>query len=143
VDAIEDGVFPADQEHLDSIKEQTALLNHLVNDLRDLSLAESGQLKLDLQPVDITDLMQRRLKQFEGMSAKNIRLNLNASSIYLNKNRSAASDRYRQPLVQCHSSHPGRRAPVLKWSQATLTTAKIGHNSRSRYHEDSRAPAHL
>jgi two-component system, OmpR family, sensor histidine kinase BaeS len=75
VDGIEDGVFSADKEHLDSIKEQTNLLDHLVNDLRDLSLAESGQLRLDLQPVDMVQLIQRKLAQF-GVSAhqKNIRL---------------------------------------------------------------------
>ncbi|MCK4580894.1 MAG: HAMP domain-containing protein, partial [Dehalococcoidia bacterium] len=46
VDGILDGVFQPDAEHLGSIKEQTALLTRLIADLRDISLAESGQLKL-------------------------------------------------------------------------------------------------
>lgn len=75
VDGIEDGIFPPDREHLESIKEQSGLLTHLVNDLRDLSLAESGQLKLERLPVSMIDLVQRKASQFE-MSArqKNIRL---------------------------------------------------------------------
>jgi signal transduction histidine kinase len=77
VDGIEDEVFLPDKEHLDSIKEQTTLLTHLVNDLRDLSLAESGQLKLELQPTNMVELVQRKLSQFQfSAQKKNIRLNL-------------------------------------------------------------------
>jgi signal transduction histidine kinase len=80
VDGIQDGVFAADKEHLDSIKEQTVLLTHLVNDLRELSMAESGQLKLELQPVDLFKLTQRKLSQFEVKAQeKNIRLSLEAT----------------------------------------------------------------
>jgi signal transduction histidine kinase len=79
VDGIEDGVFQADKPHLDSIKEQTDLLTHLVNDLRDLSLAESGQLKLDRQPADMAALAQRKIDQFQvNAIQKNIRLSLEA-----------------------------------------------------------------
>jgi signal transduction histidine kinase len=75
VDGMQDGVFPADQEHLDSIREQTVLLTHLVNDLRDLSLAESGQLTLQRVSTDIVDLVRRKLVQFEiNARQKNISL---------------------------------------------------------------------
>lgn len=81
VDGIKDGVFQPDKEHLDSIKEQTVLLTHLVNDLRDLSLAESGQLKLELQPADMVKLVQSKLTQFEvSAHQKNIQLNLESPS---------------------------------------------------------------
>jgi signal transduction histidine kinase len=77
VDGIMDGVFPADREHLSTIKEQAAALNHLVSDLRDLSLAESGQLKLQKQPTNLIDLLNRKLSQFEaGARQKNIQLKL-------------------------------------------------------------------
>jgi len=79
VDGILDGVFDADREHLASIKEQTALLTRLTHDLRDLSLAESGQLTLDLAPSDITDLLRRKLSQVEVRAReKDISLELNA-----------------------------------------------------------------
>jgi signal transduction histidine kinase len=74
-------VFQPDKEHLNSIKEQTALLTHLVSDLRDLSLAESGQLKLQKQPTNLVDLARRKLSQFEASAKeKNIQLNLDAQS---------------------------------------------------------------
>jgi len=77
VDGMLDGVFPADREHLNSIKEQTALLTHLVRDLRDLSLAESGRLNLELTSVNMTDMVRRKLSQFEpAAKGKGIQLKL-------------------------------------------------------------------
>ncbi|MBI2869219.1 MAG: HAMP domain-containing histidine kinase [Chloroflexi bacterium] len=77
VDAILDGVFTADSERLTSIKEQTALLTRLINDLRDISLAESGQLKLELSPVDLPELLRRITSQAEIKAAeKGIRQSL-------------------------------------------------------------------
>jgi len=64
VDGIQDGVFPADKEHLDAIKEQTVLLTRLTADLRDLSLADSGQLKLQLAATDMVDLVRRKISTF-------------------------------------------------------------------------------
>jgi signal transduction histidine kinase len=80
VDGIADGVFKPDAEHLDSIKEQSALLTRLVNDLRDLSSAESGQLKLEKTPTDIVDLVKRGLAAAAVKAReKNIELNLKAA----------------------------------------------------------------
>ena len=80
VDAMLDGVYKPDKEHLVSIKEQTAQLTRLINDLREISLAESGQLKLDLAPTNIVDLVRRKLTQFELKALeKEIQLKLNFS----------------------------------------------------------------
>ena len=77
VDGIVDGIFQPDRKHLDSIREQTVLLTHLVNDLRDISLAESGQLRLDRMSTNIVDLIQRKLNQFEfGANRKKVQLKL-------------------------------------------------------------------
>ncbi len=65
VTGIQDGVFNPDKDHLDTIKEQTTLLTRLTSDLRDLSLAESGQLKLVLTSTDLIDLVRRKVSQFE------------------------------------------------------------------------------
>jgi two-component system OmpR family sensor kinase len=59
VDGIIDGVFQPDTEHLNSIKDQTSILTRLISDLRDISLAESGQLKLNLVPTDMVALVRR------------------------------------------------------------------------------------
>jgi signal transduction histidine kinase len=65
VDGIIDGVFPPDAERLTSIKEQTALLTRLIADLRDISLAESGQLKLNIVPADLAEIISRKVSQIQ------------------------------------------------------------------------------
>jgi len=65
VDAMLDGVYDASAGNLNSIKEETALLTRLVADLRDLALAESGQLKLQMEQGNVGDLLRRRLSQAE------------------------------------------------------------------------------
>ena len=59
VEAMQDGILPADAEQLASLHEETLLLNRLVADLRLLSLAEAGQLKLELTESDLGELVSR------------------------------------------------------------------------------------
>src|SRR6185369_16034845 len=47
-----DGVYPADEAHLDPILDETRVLARLVEDLRTVSLAEAGSLTLHREPVD-------------------------------------------------------------------------------------------
>ena len=53
LEAMLDGVYDLNPENIASIHQQTALLSRLVADLRDLALAEAGQLRLDWQSVDL------------------------------------------------------------------------------------------
>lgn len=48
-----DGVVETTPERLGSLREEVLLLNRLVNDLRDISVAEAGGLRLYLEPLDI------------------------------------------------------------------------------------------
>jgi signal transduction histidine kinase len=48
-----DGVYPADAEHLTPLLEETRMLSRLIDDLRTLSLAESGVLVLHREPTDL------------------------------------------------------------------------------------------
>jgi two-component system, OmpR family, sensor histidine kinase AdeS len=50
-----DGVFEPDEPHLQILLSQIEGLSRLVEDLRTLSLAESGKLSLDLQKVDLAE----------------------------------------------------------------------------------------
>ena len=58
LEAIEDGLSPADSGTLASLREETALLERLVEDLQELALAEAGKLTLDLAEVSV-DLAAR------------------------------------------------------------------------------------
>ncbi|HLH26024.1 MAG TPA: ATP-binding protein [Chloroflexota bacterium] len=59
VEAMVDGVYPADAERLGSIREEVALLTKLVADLRELSLAEAGGLRLEPEPLEPAALVRR------------------------------------------------------------------------------------
>jgi len=48
-----DGVCSADAEHLGPLLEEIRLLSRLIDDLRPLSLAESGMLELHRNPIDV------------------------------------------------------------------------------------------
>jgi signal transduction histidine kinase len=61
LEAVEDGVEAPTPELWSSLKEEVALLTHLVEDLRLLSLVEAGQLPLDLQQVDLRQVVQRAI----------------------------------------------------------------------------------
>lgn len=70
VEALLDGVFPADSDHIRPIHEETLLLKRLVDDLRTLALADAGQLELTPAPVDVAGLVQRALDRFEPQAAE-------------------------------------------------------------------------
>jgi signal transduction histidine kinase len=60
--ALQDGVVKPERHVIDSLYEEAVLLNHLVNDLQDLSLAEAGQLRLERQPVALADVADRAVE---------------------------------------------------------------------------------
>jgi signal transduction histidine kinase len=57
VEALIDGVYPADAEHLEPILEATRDLERLIEDLRTLSLAEANRLVLHREPTDLHTLL--------------------------------------------------------------------------------------
>jgi signal transduction histidine kinase len=57
VEALLDGVYPADAEHLEPILEATRDLERLIDDLRTLSLAEANRLVLHREPTHLATLL--------------------------------------------------------------------------------------
>ena len=53
VEAILDGVHPADEPHLTAILDETRVMSRLVDDLRTLTLSEAGSLSLHREPTDL------------------------------------------------------------------------------------------
>lgn len=69
-EAVHDGVLPPSMENFEIIREEADRLEKLVDDLRILSLADAGELSLDLQPIspgkfmqDVASIYQVRLKE--------------------------------------------------------------------------------
>jgi signal transduction histidine kinase len=57
VEAMLDGVHPADESHLSAVLEETRVLDRLIEDLRTLALSESGGLSLHREPTDLAILV--------------------------------------------------------------------------------------
>lgn len=70
VEAMQDGVFPADAENLEALHTEVLLLNRLVDDLRTLANAEAGQLVLEMAPVDLTELCRRQVSALQPRAAE-------------------------------------------------------------------------
>lgn len=57
--AAQDGVADLDLELVESLLEETLVLQHLVDDLQDLASADAGELRLRPEPVDVGELLGR------------------------------------------------------------------------------------
>jgi signal transduction histidine kinase len=68
LEAMQDGVYPLDVEHLSPVLNQVTLLTRLVEDLRTLALAEAGQLPLNKRPADLAALLRETLISFESQA---------------------------------------------------------------------------
>lgn len=82
LEGILDGVYEATESHIQSILHETHLLNHLIDDLRTLSMAESGQLILNREHITISSLLGDVATAFRPQAeAKGLNLNLDAETI--------------------------------------------------------------
>jgi two-component system OmpR family sensor kinase/two-component system sensor histidine kinase BaeS len=107
--ALLDGVYPLELKEIASIYDETRLLSRLVADLRELALAESGQLALKVQPVEVATVMQTVADQFTAAAEAQ-------------ETRIAVVNGYAMPLVQ---ADPDRLTQVLH----NLLTNALRHTS--------------
>jgi len=61
IEAIQDGVMEPDAKTIGFINEEVTLLCRLVDDLKELALAEAGELKLSCQPERVADVIHHAL----------------------------------------------------------------------------------
>jgi two-component system, OmpR family, sensor histidine kinase BaeS len=65
LEAIVDGVYPADPVHLEVVLDETRVLGRLIDDLRTLALSEAGTLALHPEPTDPDVLVADVIRSFE------------------------------------------------------------------------------
>ena len=76
-EAVHDGVLPPTRENFEIIREEAERLEHLVDDLRTLSLADAGELKLNPQTFSVPKLLQDLSTHYQFQTQqKNIDLQL-------------------------------------------------------------------
>jgi signal transduction histidine kinase len=69
-EGMQDDVLPLDLEQVNAIHAQTLLLGRLINDLRLLSLAEAGELRLECQEANLGELLQKAVDHFQPQCAQ-------------------------------------------------------------------------
>jgi signal transduction histidine kinase len=80
-EAVHDGVLPPTIENFEIIREEAARLEHLVDDLRTLSLADAGELSIIPQIIEPERLLQEVASLFQIKAhKKDIKLNLDIAS---------------------------------------------------------------
>lgn len=79
-EAVHDGVLPPTKENFEIIREEAVRLEHLVDDLRTLSLADAGELSILPQPIEPDRLLREvtSLYQYQAQK-KNISLELDGA----------------------------------------------------------------
>ncbi len=79
LEAIEDGVFPLSLTEITKLSKQTRLLGRLVEDLRILSLADAGQLRLETRKFNLANRVREITSGFEpSAKQKNVFLAIEA-----------------------------------------------------------------
>ena len=75
--AMLDGVYPLERAEIATVYDETRLLNRLIDDLRELALAEAGQLQLNVQDLDVSAIIKATAERFAALAdAQSIRLNV-------------------------------------------------------------------
>jgi signal transduction histidine kinase len=78
LEAVQDGILAPTPDLIDSLHDEVMLLDELIAELQDLSLAEAGQLRLDLQPVAVVDVLMGAITAVTPqLAAKNLTLTTN------------------------------------------------------------------
>ena len=81
IEAIGDGLLNPDKATLESIHEEVTLLTRLIEDLQELTLAESGQLTLHRQPSDMADLVRKAVLAVQPrVEAKGVTINMDVGT---------------------------------------------------------------
>lgn len=96
LEALEDGMLEPSPSVYQGLVEEVDFLEHLVNDLRLLSLAESGELELDFIQLDLADLATDVIRSFTAKAKeKNIVLKSNFKPSPI----TADADRLKQIII--------------------------------------------
>ena len=125
LEAMLDGIYPADLEHLGSIYQESLLLQRLVEDLRLLSLVDAGQLPLIRTDVDLCALLKGIVESAQAVAEdKGIALHL---------------DVQQQPLVVAGDADRLRQVVGNLVSNALRYTPRSGEIALSARREDGTA----
>lgn len=65
LEAMQDGIVPITQENLQTVVDQTNFLTRLVDDLRTLALVDAGEMRLEMEQVNLPALITHVVERFK------------------------------------------------------------------------------
>ncbi len=99
LEAMQDGIVPINQESLQTVVDQTNFLTRLVDDLRILALVDAGEIRLQLEDIDLIKTCRKVVERFGPQAGQqHIQLDLTNPSSIDELIISADSDRIMQIL---------------------------------------------
>ena len=108
LEALHDGMLEPEPETIDLIYDESLLLNRLIQDLQELAMAEAGQLHLEEQPLQISDVIEQAATMHQPAAAqKHVQLSAHlpaATARRLCRSASCRADSA-EPASQCDSAH--------------------------------------
>lgn len=124
-----DGVYPTEEARLRSILDETQILSRLTDDLRTLSLAETGSLELKREQVELGVLIRDTITVFRSQAeAAGVRVDFAAPSDEITS--SIDPERIRQVLSNLISnavrySPAGSTVQVMLWKEGDRATISV------------------
>ncbi len=118
--AMLDGVYPLEMREIGSLYDETRLLSRLVDDLRELALADAGQLPLHVQSVDLPECVGSVVASFAPVAeAQGVALQFDDTpGIRLNADPDRLSQIVRNLLANALRHTPGGGRIVVSVRQA-------------------------
>ena len=129
-----EGILPPTQARFEALVSDLGHLSVLVNDLQELAIAEAGQLRYDMAPLDLADLVARETaRAAESAPVRSRALGRGRGRAGMDRRRRTAPvGSPAKPALQRYPAHPGRlgrrRAyrliPTAAWRFASPTAEK-------------------
>ena len=130
LEGILDGLYPADGPRIKSILEETQILSRLIDDLRTLSLAESGALHLRREPTDLVSLINDAAALYKSQ-AESVGVQIELSLAELETPLELDPERIRQVLSNL-MANALRYTPHGGSVRVSLTVAKSNASTPSQ-----------
>jgi two-component system sensor histidine kinase BaeS len=70
IEALIDGVHAPDNSQLNRLLEEIVVMSRLLDDLRTLSLSEAGELKLEVEEIDVPTLLEDAVSAYQGTAER-------------------------------------------------------------------------
>lgn len=122
VQALGDGVYKPSAAHVDTVMRRVDMLTQLINDIRDLSLAEVGQLRLERTDVAVRVLLEAARERHAPLAAERVlslRINNDVDDALLHVDRTRIDQALDNLLRNALTHTPGGGTIAVRASRAT------------------------